>query len=51
MDAEKRCKYSPKLKSKAARLMIDESSPIVEVARKIGTPLMGHSETGEQGPD
>jgi transposase len=33
---EKRRKYSPELKAEAARLVIETSRPIVEVARELG---------------
>jgi transposase-like protein len=33
---EKRRKYSPEFKSEAARLVIETSRPIVEVARELG---------------
>jgi transposase-like protein len=33
---EKRRKYSPEFKAEAARLVIETSRPIVEVARELG---------------
>jgi transposase-like protein len=33
---EKRRKYSPEFKAEAARLVIESSRPIVEVARELG---------------